>query len=41
MLFSGELDAAQITGKDRTMLEAGVYAGSLEEVLSVFVDFCS
>jgi len=41
MLFSGELDAAQITGKDRTMLEAGVYAGSLEEVLSVFEDFCS
>lgn len=41
MLFSGELDAAQISGKDRSMLEAGVSAGSLEEVLGVFEDFCS
>jgi hypothetical protein len=41
VLFSGELDAAQISGKDRTMLEAGVFAGSLEEVLGVFEDFCS
>ena len=41
LLFSGMVDAAQLSGSDRAMLENGVSAGTLEEVLCVFEDFCS
>ena len=41
LLFSSPVDAAQMSGNDRALLQTGLSAGTLEEVLGIFEDFCS
>jgi len=41
LLFSSMVDVGEIPVSDREMLEGGVPAGTLEDVLNLFEDFCS